>query len=326
MNESIEWRGLLKKLKGRLFSSLVNEARKQRLCTGRIHAELLKGKRKIECLREAEFQVFSQWGEDGIIEWLVGRLEGIPEVFIEFGVEDYTEANTRFLLENRNWKGLILDGDIGNIEAVQRDEIYWRHELEAASLFVTAENIEDEICSKLGKAADVGILSIDIDGNDYWIWDKIRSVRPWVVVCEYNSVFGDKKCISTPYSPEFSRSVYHYSNLAFGASIKALERLGAEKGYKLLGTNSAGNNAFFAREDVASQLQIDKIRIYPSRFRESRNHKGELNMKSGVERVKEIEGVDVVELLDGGGFETRKLGDLGDLYSDQWIKGRPITR
>jgi len=326
VNASIEWRSLLNKLKSRLLSSLVNETRKQRLCTGRVHAELIRGKPRIESLREAEFQVFSQWGEDGIIEWLVSMLEGIPEVFIEFGVQDYTEANTRFLLENRNWKGLILDGDIRNIETVRRDQIYWRHELEAVSLFVTTDNIEEVISSKLGKEAEVGILSIDIDGNDYWVWEKISSIKPWVVICEYNSVFGDKKSISTPYSPRFSRSVYHYSNLAFGASIKALEKLGAEKGYKLLGTNSAGNNAFFARKDVASRMQIDRIKIYPSRFRESRNENGVLTMKSGVERIKEIQDVKVVELLDSGGFESKRLGDLKELYSDQWAKGKPIIR
>ena len=124
MIASREWRRLLKKLKGRLFSSLMKEIRKQRLYNGRIHSELIKGKNRLRCLREAEFQVFSQWGEDGIIEWLVAMLDEIPEVFIEFGVEDYTEANTRFLLENRNWKGLILDGDVENIKAVMREDIY----------------------------------------------------------------------------------------------------------------------------------------------------------------------------------------------------------
>ena len=317
---------MLKKLKGRLFSSLMKEIRKQRLCNGRIHSELIKGKSKIGCLREAEFQVFSQWGEDGIIEWLVAKLDGIPEVFIEFGVEDYTEANTRFLLENRNWKGLILDGDIENIKAVKQEDIYWRHDLEAIGLFVTTENIEEVICSRLGKDAEVGILSIDIDGNDYWVWDTMKSIRPWIVICEYNSVFGDMKSISTPYNPAFSRNSYHYSNLAFGASIKALEVLGKEKGYKLLGTNSAGNNAFFAREDVARQIQVDRVVVYPSRFRESRNQKGQLTMLSGMERIKEIKDVRVVELQDGGGFEPKRLGELEDLYSDEWAKGNPVTR
>src|SRR6202011_5555577 len=91
-------------------------------------------------LHEAEFKVFSQFGDDGIIQYLVHRLQPLPDTFVEFGVENYRESNTRFLLLNNNWRGLVLDGDENFINYIQQDEIYWRHTLTARRAFITREN------------------------------------------------------------------------------------------------------------------------------------------------------------------------------------------
>jgi hypothetical protein len=189
-------------------------------------------------LRDAEFRVFSQWGEDGILDWLT-RIVAMPrKVFVEFGVEDYTEANTRFLLTQRGWSGLVLDGSEQNVARIRRDEIFWRHPLAAAAAFITRENINDLIASN-GIIGPIGILSVDIDGNDYWVWEAITAVEPAIVVCEYNAIFGPARSVTVPYDAAFQRAHAHWSHLYAGASLAALVALGKRKDLAFIGTNCA---------------------------------------------------------------------------------------
>ncbi|RYX92485.1 hypothetical protein EON78_06435, partial [bacterium] len=111
----------------------------------------------LEDIHKAEFQVFSQWGDDGIIHFLVNYLDIPNQTFVEFGVENYTECNTRFLLVNDNWSGLIMDGSSAHMSAVRNESIYWRYDLKAVDTFVTAENINDLLWSN-GFAGEIGLL------------------------------------------------------------------------------------------------------------------------------------------------------------------------
>jgi hypothetical protein len=120
-------------------------------------------------VRQAEFRVFSQWGEDGIIQYLVARVPIQRRVFVEFGVENYAESNTRFLLLKDQWSGLVIDGSPEHIDYIRRDPIYWATSLKAECAFVTKDNI-NALLTGNGIAGDIGLLSVDIDGNDYWIW------------------------------------------------------------------------------------------------------------------------------------------------------------
>lgn len=242
----------------------------------------------------AEYKVFSQWNDDGIIQFLVENLNIPNKVFIEFGVENYTEANTRFLLMNNNWRGLILDGSASNIEHVKRQEFYWKYELTAVNSFVTAENINRTI-KENGFAGEIGLLHIDVDGNDYWIWKAIDTVNPVIVIMEYNSVFGDEMPWVTPYKDSFYRTDAHYSNLYFGASITSLVDLGEEKGYTFIGSNSHGNNAYFIRNDHAGAFRklSAKEGYVVSKFRESRDEKGELTYLTGHDRLKLLHGMEI---------------------------------
>ncbi len=289
------------------------------LLAGRQACWAMRSLTDLDSLAHAEFRVSSQWGEDGIIEWLLQNLPPVPETFIEFGVEDYREANTRFLLQNRNWQGLILDSSAENISSVQRESIYWRHDLTAVRAFLTPENIDD-CTAKNGFSGDVGLLSIDIDGNDYWVWDAITVVDPVIVVCEYNAVLGDVYPITIPYRPDFDRSRAHHSNLYYGASIVALCRLAHRKGYVLVGSNLAGTNAFFIRSHhadiVASRIRRRNAR--PSLVRESRNPGGTLTFLSGVKRLEQIKHLPVIRVDTG---ETVPLASLPSPYSDAWLVG-----
>jgi len=287
---------------------------------GRMASWEVRSKKEICSLQDVEFKVSSQWGEDGIIDWLIERanIPPVSQSFIEFGVESYREANTRFLLQNRNWRGLIMDGSSSMISAVQEDSVAWAHDLTVQPAFITRENINNLI-SSAGFVGDIGLLSIDLDGNDYWIWEAIDVVRPILCICEYNAVFGDQYPISIPYDAAFNRTSAHHSNLYFGASITALTSLAARKGYRFVGTTSAANDAFFVREDYATQFvdsSIQHIQALPSRFRESRDEVGNSNYVGGIERVKQISELPVVNV------ETKtivKLCELEEIYSREWL-------
>lgn len=178
---------------------------------------------------EIGFCVFSQSNEDGLIQYLINHMEIPNKTFVEFGVENYLQSNTRFLLLHNNWSGLVLDGSKENIEYVKRDLIYWIHDLEAVAAFITKDNINDLI-SKRGFDEEAGILSIDIDGNDYWVWEAITCIRPYIVICEFNPIFGSNTTISIPYRPDFSRDKAHSSGLYWGASLGVYVALGKKKG------------------------------------------------------------------------------------------------
>lgn len=283
-------------------------------CLVHAHANRLRG--CIRTLADVELRGFSQWGEDGILDWLVERLPGIPETFVEFGVENYSESNTRLLLWLRNWRGLVIDGSPEHIEDIRRQEVSWRFDLMAICAFIDRDNINDLISSgEFG--ADIGILSIDIDGNDYWVWQNISIVKPVIVVCEYNAVFGDLRRIVTPYRADFQRARAHYSNLYFGASLHALIDLGSKKGYTFVGTNSNGCNAFFVRNDRAPELvgTLEGISSCGSRFRESRDISGRLTFLRGMSRIDLIRDMPVFDLDVGGELP---LAGLGELYSETW--------
>jgi len=228
--------------------------------------------------KENEFKVFSQWGEDGLIQFLLRYVNIDNSVFVEFGVENYLESNTRFLLINNNWSGLVIDGSPDNIAHIKSDPIYWRHNLKAHCAFVTKENIND-LLKENGVVGDIGILSIDVDGNDYWIWDGIDVVSPAIVIIEYNARFGKDMSVTVPYDSDFVRSQKHYSMIYFGASIRALCVLAEEKGYAFVGCGSAGVNAFFVRQDLMvkeiTALTVEEGYVR-NKFRESRNQDGQL--------------------------------------------------
>ncbi len=250
-------------------------------------------------IHEAEFKVFSQFGEDGILQYLIRQtcISQKEKIFIEFGVENYTESNTRFLLVNDNWRGLIIDGSEDNIGQCKSSDIYWRHGLTAINAFIESGNI-NQIFSENDFLGEIGILSIDIDGNDFWVWESISVINPIIVVCEYNSVFGSKRAITVPYAPDFVRTKAHYSNLYFGCSLKALEILAKRKGYALVGSTSVGNNAFFVRLDRLNNikpLSTDEAYVQ-SLFRESRDENGQLTFLNGNSRADVIANMPVYDV------------------------------
>jgi len=267
----------------------------QKLIMGRLMSDHVKSKQYIKSLREVEFKVFSQWGDDGIIQWLINSLDFPNKTFIEFGVGDYRESNTRFLMMNDNWSGLVMDSSEENIEKITDSEYFWRHELLAKPALIDCENINGLI-DECNFEQEVGILHIDLDGNDYWIWKEINVIYPVLAILEYNSVFGVEKAITIPYDKTFNRTAANCSNLYFGASLPALHQLSCQKGYAFIGCNSAGNNAYFVRKDklnhIVREIPLEEGYVL-SKFRESRNRDGTLTYMTGDRRLELIKGMPV---------------------------------
>jgi hypothetical protein len=275
------------------------EARLSRMqeAIGRIEGRQLRALAPVS-LQDYEFQVYSQWGEDGILQRLVEMVPVGRKVFVEFGVEDYTEASTRFLLVNGNWAGLVMDGSDANVARIVSDPLYWRHNLKAVRAFVTRENI-NALLTQNGLEGEIGLLSIDIDGNDYWVWEAIDAVRPAIVVAEYNWRFGAERRVTVPYDPAFVRGRAHHSMVYYGASLAALEALGARRGFDLVGCNSAGNNAFFVRRDLrpAALPALSAREAYVAgSFREARLPSGELAHLPPAEEVALLADLPLVEV------------------------------
>lgn len=306
---------IIKKIKHYIQLSASFESRLQKIqqSLGRLESrqlEILNPK----SFNDYEYPVYSQWGEDGLIQYLVHRVAIGRQIFVEFGVEKYTESNTRFLLANNNWSGLVIDGSEQNIQFIKRDPIYWRHNLKAEYAFIDKDNI-NALIEKNGISGDIGLLSIDIDGNDYWVWQSVDIVSPRIVVCEYNSLWGCELAVSTPYDPGFRRTVAHYSNLYYGASIAALTQLAASKGYTLVGGNRAGNNLFFVRNDVLGDLPAatPQQAWVPAAFSESRDAAGQLTFLPFADRLALLAELPLVNLENG---KTRSIRELYQLQKE----------
>jgi hypothetical protein len=264
-------------------------------------------------IQDAEFKVFSQNGEDGILQYLIRKadIRGVERSFVEFGVQDYSESNTRFLVMHNDWRGLIIDGSDKFIKRIKNNYYYWKHDLQAVRSFITRDNI-DEIITGAGLGGEIGILSVDIDGNDYWVWEAIQSVSPVIVVAEYNALFGPDRALTVPYDPTFVRSTAHYSNLFWGASIRALTLLANRKGYALVGSNTSGNNIFFVRRDrLNGQREMTAAEAFvPSRFRESRDQSGSLTYLKDDARLREVGNCMAFDI------ETDRLTAMSDLLAE----------
>lgn len=264
-----------------------NDLKNPKILTGKLLAAHNAQLPNIDSLHQVEFQVFSQWGDDGIIQYLISKIDIPHKTFVEFGVENYRESNTRFLLINNNWSGMVMDGSAENIDYIKQDMVSWAFDLQAKHSFITKENI-NELLSQTGFPEELGILSIDIDGNDYWVWKEITVVRPIIVIVEYNSVFGPENSWTILYDPDYQRDTVNAGMLYFGASITAFCDLANEKGYSFLGCNSNGNNAYFVRKDKMDNLKVvtPEEGFVESKFREWSDANGRVGGKKRFEAIK----------------------------------------
>lgn len=245
-------------------------------------------------LFNSEFRIFSQNREDGILQYIFSKVDTTNRCFVEFGVGNGRECNTANLSFNCGWNGLIMDGSEKDMIAAKQ---YYADRLKEDSgrvrifhCFITAENIE-EVLAKNGIAGEIDLLSIDIDGVDYWVWKAIREVNPRVVVIEYNASLDHDKSLTVKYDPNFDRHEKHKSGWYAGASLTALTKLAESKGYCLVGCDSWGVNAFFVRNDVAKD-KINSISVQEAFY----PHKYRLEKMTHAEQVEYVRHLDFEEV------------------------------
>jgi hypothetical protein len=171
---------------------------------------------------------------------IIARLaDGAPRTFIEFGFHP-SEFNCVQLAKNPEWRGLLIDG---NKRLVEDARAIWPDRLTMADCFLTLDNL-DVVRNQF---AEVGVLSIDVDGNDYWFLEALIDLKPTVISVEYNSTLGFE-AITVPYDPEFDRHKKHPLGWYHGASLAAVHKLCAKHGYGLAAGSDGSCNAFFTRD------------------------------------------------------------------------------
>jgi hypothetical protein len=191
-------------------------------------------------------KAYSQNDEDGILAEIFRRIGTTGRTFVEIGVGAGLENNTLALLL-QGWRGLWIERD--NTKATPARANFAAYvasdQLRIENVFATRENV-DALLHNSAPSAEPDLLSIDVDGNDYHLWQAVQSISPRVVVMEYNASWFPPMSLAVAYQESFEWK----ANTYFGASLKALELLAERKGYHLVGCCFAGVNAFFVRADL----------------------------------------------------------------------------
>ena len=300
------------KILNKLFKNYFD---KKLLMLGTSHIlNMRKNYKNISNLNEVDFKVFSQNGEDGIIDYLLFSLQIEKPKFIEIGVGDYYESNTRFLFERSSGDGLIID-IIDNLQKrVEKNIRLWRGNVKILNRKIDSENILATL-KEFNFFDNIDLFSIDVDSIDYWILEKMPKKFCKLIVAEYNPYFGSNLEISVPNDKNFDRSKYHHSNLCFGASLKSIINLLDRKGFIFLGTNLFKNNAFFVNSDFKDNLFLEipnnnELNSFTNAsFRESRDINNKLNFIDPKDILNEIKKCKVVDLSSSEN-KVKKIEDL----------------
>jgi len=232
------------------------------------HYSELARKDELPAFSETGFRVFSQFEEDGKLLFIFSVIGMDIKSFVEIGSDDGVNSNSANLYFNFGWHGLFIDG---NPHSIRRGRKFfskyphpWFYKPKFVCDMVKRENV-NQLIEGAGFKGEVGLLSIDIDGNDYWVWDAIEVIEPRVVIIETHNEFGLNNIV-VPYDPEYffpgKHPVYH------GASPVAMTKLANRKGYRLVGANELGFNFIFVKNGLADRLlpevSVDSLLTHPS--------------------------------------------------------------
>jgi hypothetical protein len=221
------------------------------------YRELASGKKPLPSFEDAEFRAFSQNGEDGILLYVFSLIGMGQRRCVEICAGDGIECNTANLIVNHGWNGLLFDGDN---RLVERGRAYYSRLPDTAQFppklvnsWITRENI-NELIKKHGFEGPVDLLSLDLDGVDYWIWEAIEVIRPRVLIAEVQCIWGSERAVTVPYSDTFKAPPIDRFLIYSGASLPAFVKLGRKKGYRLAGVERLGYNAVFVADGVGEEL------------------------------------------------------------------------
>ena len=204
--------------------------------------------------KDVGFRVHSQHEEDGIILFIFSLIGTTNKKCVEICAGDGIECNTANLILNHRWIGLLCDAKDANIAKAKQfystnpDTKYWPPVI--VKEWITRDNV-NRVIEDNGFSGQIDLLSLDIDGVDYWIWKQISCINPRVVVLEFNHLWGPDISVTVPYADDFVAEFTQYGSDYAGASLQAFVKLGREKGYRLVGINAIATNAFFVRNDIS---------------------------------------------------------------------------
>ena len=291
-----------KRIREFLRRALTVEPVNQKINIGLLTSHAMSArKHSMKDLWDAEFRVFSQFGEDGIVDLLLDELQISKPRIMEIGAGDFSECNSRFALHKRNCSAYLVDMREDLQRGLQESEIRWKASVAVEIAKIDEKNIKDieSRASKFLKYIDV--ISLDIDGIDFWIAQHINWNGIKIAIVEYNPVFGAKLAVSVPKETFSSRFEHHYSGLVYGASLLAWIEFFASKDMRFVGTNRAGNNAFFVPSSLAGDLpfrlpDISQLDAYVDwQIRDSRNQDQTLSSLSLEQARNLISGVELIE-------------------------------
>jgi hypothetical protein len=206
---------------------------------------------------QIEFRSHSQNGEDGILWYIFSLIGTVNKKVVEICASDGIQCNAANLIINDGWAGLLFDGNDALIKKGQ--EYYKTHPdtfvypPKLCHAWITAENV-NELITANGFRDEIDLLSLDIDGIDYWLWNAIEAINPRVVVTEIQAIWGSEASVTVPYRPDFKAEFVNGFGVYCGASLPAFVKLGKKKGYRLVGCQRYGFNAFFIRDDVGQDV------------------------------------------------------------------------
>ncbi|WKN29789.1 hypothetical protein PZB74_12515 [Porifericola rhodea] len=199
------------------------------------------------------FKVYSQHEEDGLIWYIFSLIGATNKQCVEVCAGNGVECNSANLIVNHGWLGLLFDGDAANVKSARQffhnhpSTRYWPPTIKHA--WITKNNINQLILDERVEG-EIDLLSLDIDGIDYWLWKELTVVKPRLVVLEFNHLLGPERSVTVPYREDFKAEFTEWGSDYAGASLNAFCKLAKKKGYRLIGTNRYATNAFFLREDI----------------------------------------------------------------------------
>ncbi len=224
------------------------------------YRDLVRDRKPLPAVADTGFQCYSQTDEDGILLYLFAVLGTTNKLSVEMCAGDGVECNTANLILNHGWHGLLVDGNEAQVargkDFYARSSMTYVYPPVFVHAWLTRGTVNDLVKSN-GFSGEIDLLSLDLDGVDYWIWEALDAINPRVVVLEYQDCLGYERAWTVPYADDFSASNYPTTNNLpnfCGASLPAFVKLGRRKGYRLVGVNRLGYNAFFVRNGLADDL------------------------------------------------------------------------
>src|SRR6266542_5521331 len=211
------------------------------------------GHDRLPSFRDVGFRKYSQFEEDGILLYIFSLIPPINRKCVEICAGEGRECNTANLIINHGWWGYLFDGNEESVKAgiefFAKNKDTFLYQPRFTRAWITGENV-NHLIEGAGVHGPIDLLSLDIDGMDYWVWKAITVIQPQVVVCEIHNQIPSDKALTVPYDPKF---VYQSEDFR-GVSLAAMCKLGRAKGYRLIGTHRFGFNAFFMKNGTGENF------------------------------------------------------------------------